>query len=93
MAKATDREACEAAGVVLLGNAPNIHDLRHTHASWLISRGVPLPYIQARLGHEKITTTVDTYGHLVPDAHEQMASVVASTLATVAVRELPEIEG
>ena len=31
----------------------------------------------------QITTTVDTYGHLVPDAHEQMASVVASTLAAV----------
>lgn len=95
VAKATDREACDAAGVVPLGRAPGIHDLRHTHASWLISRGVPLPYIQARLGHEKITTTVDTYGHLVPDAHEQMASVVAATLAGVSASKAlgtPELE-
>ena len=36
----------------------------------LIAAGVPLPVIQARLGHEKITTTVDVYGHLMPDLHQ-----------------------
>lgn len=88
--KATDKELCAKDGVAVIGRVPKPHDLRHTHASWLIASGVPLPYIQARLGHEKITTTVDTYGHLVPDAHEQMASVVATTLAGIApVRELP----
>lgn len=51
-----------------LGAKPRIHDLRHTHASRLIAKGVPLPVIQARLGHESITTTVDTYGHLAGDA-------------------------
>ena len=34
-----------------------IHDLRHTRVSWLIAGGLPLPNIQARLGHESITTT------------------------------------
>lgn len=81
--KAQNRELCEANGLVVLTKKPTLHDLRHSHASWLISRGVPLPYIQARLGHEKITTTVDTYGHLVPDAHQQMADVVAQTLENV----------
>ncbi|OON79169.1 site-specific integrase [Streptomyces tsukubensis] len=42
---------------------PQSHDLSHTHASWLIAKKVPLPGIQARLGHESITTTVDRYGH------------------------------
>jgi integrase len=42
---------------------------------------VPLPYIQARLGHEKITTTVDTYGHLVPEAHLIMADALAARFA------------
>ncbi|MEI3845303.1 MULTISPECIES: tyrosine-type recombinase/integrase [unclassified Microbacterium] len=91
VAKATDKAQCAEAGLVPLGTAPHIHDLRHTHASWLISRGVPLPYIQARLGHEKITTTVDTYGHLVPDAHEQMATVVANTLAGIAPAAMGEL--
>jgi integrase len=45
------------------GVAPfRFHDLRHTHVAWLIARGVPMPHIQARLGHESITTTIDTYG-------------------------------
>ncbi|MCC4909096.1 tyrosine-type recombinase/integrase [Microbacterium sp. cx-59] len=61
--------------------APNIHDLRHSHTSWLIAAGVPLPYLQARLGHESIMTTVGTYGHLQPDAHVQMAEAISQTLA------------
>jgi integrase len=48
---------------------PRLHDIRHSHVAWLIAAGVPggLAMIQARLGHEKITTTIDTYGHLLPD--------------------------
>jgi integrase len=62
---------------------PNIHDLRHTGASWLIADGSPLPYIQARLGHESITVTVNTYGHLLPDAHTSMAASLRGTLSEV----------
>ena len=43
---------------------PRIHDLRHACASWMIQAGIPLPVIQRHLGHESITVTVDTYGHL-----------------------------
>jgi integrase len=81
VALAQSEKACAAAGLTPIKKSPMIHDLRHSHASWLIAAGMPLPYIQARLGHEKITTTVDVYGHLVPDAHEQMAAVIADTLA------------
>lgn len=52
---------------------PRLHDLRHSHVAWLIAQGVPLPVIQARLGHEKITTTIDTYGHLLPDLQRAAA--------------------
>lgn len=79
--KAMSRHECERAGLEHLRRAPTIHSLRHTHASWLIAQGIPLPYIQARLGHESITTTSDTYGHLVADAHEQMATAIAVTLS------------
>ena len=60
---------------------------------------MPLPYIQARLGHESITTTIGTYGHLVSDAHEQMSTVIAATLdgvhldaPAVSARDLLAIE-
>jgi Site-specific recombinase XerD len=56
---------------------PRIHDLRHSHASWLLAQGVPIHVVQMRLGHESIQTTVDTYGHLLPDA-QRMAAHAAS---------------
>lgn len=56
--------------------APRIHDLRHTHASWLIAAGVPLTVIQRRLGHESIKTTSDTYGHLADDADQAAAAAL-----------------
>lgn len=54
---------------------PRIHDLRHSHASWLIAGGVDLLTVQRRLGHESITTTSDRYGHLMPG--QQIAAVAA----------------
>jgi integrase len=52
---------------------PRLHDIRHSHVAWLIAAGASLPVIQARLGHEKITTTIDTYGHLMPDIQRAAA--------------------
>lgn len=54
----------EARPEPLLLQRPRVHDIRHSHASWLIQAGVPLPVIQKRLGHTSIKTTVDVYGHL-----------------------------
>lgn len=79
--KAMDEDECQKVGLVPLRRAPTIHGLRHAHASWLVARGVPLPYVQVRLGHESITTTVNTYTHLVPDAHASMANVMAEVMA------------
>lgn len=57
------RPACEAAGLV---PPPRLHDMRHTHASWLISDGTQLEAVQDQLGHESILTTRGVYGHLLP---------------------------
>lgn len=63
-----------------LNKQPRIHDLRHTHASWLISGGVDLPTVQRRLGHESITTTVDRYGHLDPDQLQRASDAAEAAL-------------
>lgn len=42
------------------------HSLRHSHASLLISMGENPLLIKERLGHEKIQTTLGTYGAFVP---------------------------
>lgn len=60
-----------------LSPRPRIHDLRHSHASWLLGNGVPIHVVQARLGHESIQTTVDTYSHLLPDAQQGAANAAA----------------
>ena len=44
------------------------HDLRHTFASTALAEGVPISEVSRWLGHKPITTTVDLYGHLVPEA-------------------------
>ena len=38
--------------------------MRHSHASLLISKGVDIATISNRLGHEKISTTLNTYSHM-----------------------------
>lgn len=72
------RPAVEASGIA---KRPRVHDLRHSHLSHLIAQGVPLPVIQRRAGHESITTTVGTYGHLMPDALMQVADAAEAALA------------
>ena len=44
-----------------------IHDLRHSHASYLINNNVPIKLISARLGHENIETTLRVYAHMYKD--------------------------
>lgn len=57
------------------------HDLRHVHASMLISAGVPLAVISKRLGHSTIAITSDLYGHLLRGANREAAEASASLLA------------
>lgn len=42
----------------------NPHLLRHTHATELIRAGWDMSYVQKRLGHADIQTTINTYIHL-----------------------------
>lgn len=50
-----------------------IHDLRHSHASLLIEMGFSPLLISERLGHENIETTLQTYSHLYPNKHGEVA--------------------
>ena len=42
-----------------------IHDLRHSHATWLINNGVNVVAVSKRLGHKDISTTLKVYTHLL----------------------------
>ncbi len=51
-----------------------IHDLRHSHASLLIELGFSPLAISERLGHEKVQTTMEIYGHLYPNKQEEICT-------------------
>lgn len=54
-------KACLEAGI----DDFDIHDLRHTCASWMVSAGVPLADVKEVLGHSSIAMT-ERYAHLAP---------------------------
>lgn len=49
------------------------HDLRHTHATLLLSKGMNIKIISERLGHSNIKVTLDTYSHVLPSMQEEVA--------------------
>lgn len=53
-----------------------IHDLRHSHASFLIKQGFSPLLISGRLGHDKPSTTLDIYGHLYPNEQNMIAETI-----------------
>jgi len=71
--------ALKAANLAL-DQRPRIHDIRHSHASILLAGNMNLFELANRLGHESITTTTKTYGHLVPDSHFRAAAMVETAL-------------
>jgi integrase len=42
----------------------HFHDLRHTHATWLIARRVPMIAVAGRLGHANAVVTMMVYAHV-----------------------------
>jgi hypothetical protein len=44
------------------------YDLRHSFATQLLARGMPLTYVSAQLGHAKPTTTLAWYAYWLPSA-------------------------
>lgn len=63
---------CKLSGVKKI----RIHDLRHSHASLLIELGFAPVLISERLGHENVETTLNTYSHLYPNKHGEVAEIL-----------------
>ena len=50
-----------------------LHDLRHTCATLLLTRGVHPKFVQELLGHSSIAKTLDRYSHWIPSMGDQTA--------------------
>lgn len=56
------------------------HELRHTHATLLISSGVDVKTVQLRLGHSSADITMSCYAHAIPLSDCHAASALDSKL-------------
>jgi integrase len=56
------------------------HDLRHTCATLLLSRGVHPKFVQELLGHATIAITLDTYSHVMPSMGDATARAMEDAL-------------
>ncbi len=56
------------------------HDLRHTAATLMLSRGVPVKVVSEMLGHADVSTTLSIYAHVLPDMQGPAADVMDDLL-------------
>jgi integrase len=57
-----------------------IHDLRHSCASYLLGKGVPIHVVSALLGHSRVSTTLDIYSHCLPAQQHDAVTAAWATL-------------
>jgi integrase len=57
------------------------HDLRHTHATALLSKGHPVKAVSQRLGHANVGVTLRVYAHVLPADDAKLAGAVQTMYA------------
>ena len=70
---------CEKSGVPII----SLHSLRHTHASILLFAGVSIASVAKRLGHSNITTTQETYIHIIKELEDKDNEKVVNYLTAL----------
>lgn len=53
-----------------------IHDLRHSHATYLICNGANIVAVSKRLGHANINMTLSTYTHLLKNVEDELINII-----------------
>ncbi|WP_062349997.1 site-specific integrase [Bacillus kwashiorkori] len=70
---------CQKANIPII----SIHGLRHTHASLLLYAGVSTASVARRLGHSNMTTTQQTYLHIIQELENQDNEKVMKLLSSL----------
>ncbi|WP_375378426.1 tyrosine-type recombinase/integrase [Weissella confusa] len=61
-------------------NIVSVHGLRHSHVSYLLSKGVDINYTSKRLGHSNVTITQEVCAHLLRDKQQSEESKTLNIL-------------
>ena len=61
----------------------SLHSLRHSHASSLLSKGVPIAVVSERLGHADQNITLSIYSHALPADTKAAAKIWNDAMADV----------
>lgn len=69
-----------------------LHDARHTMATLWLIKGIHPKIVQERLGHSKISTTLDIYSHVVPGLQEAAARSVDEMLMPKVKKTQPQVD-
>jgi integrase len=56
--------------------AYRFHDLRHAHATHMLTAGTHIKVASERLDHSKVGITLDLYSHVLPGMREDAATKV-----------------
>ena len=59
----------------------SLHDLRHTHATLMIEQGEQIHVVSQRLGHKRVSTTMDIYVKVMPGQQRKAAEAFGARLA------------
>jgi len=59
------------------------HDTRHTHVTISLANGVDIVTESRRVGHTRVSTTLDRYSHLLPGADQRAADAFANAVNKV----------
>ena len=64
-----------------LPSGTRIHDLRHSEATLLLSKGVPIKVVSEMLGHSNVSITLSIYAHVLPDMQDGAAEAMDDALS------------
>lgn len=67
---------------LILGKRISYHSLRHSHATALLACGVHPKVIQQRLGHRRLSTTLDVYTHSYDEVQVQAMEKIQKFFST-----------
>ena len=56
------------------------HGLRHTCATLLLRERTPVHVVSERLGHSKVSMTMEVYAHVLPDMQHEAAARIGTIL-------------